>query len=95
MKLLWLPRARDDVRHAVRYVARNNPRAAAQIGARIMASAQRLQMFPELGRPGRVAGTRELVVPRTPYIIAYQITGGDIEILAVIHTARRWPDSFD
>jgi toxin ParE1/3/4 len=95
MRLVWLLRARDDGRHAVSYIGRANPGAAAQVGARIKASAQRLVNFPELGRPGRVAGTRELDVPHTPYIIAYQITGGDIEILAVIHAARRWRASFD
>jgi toxin ParE1/3/4 len=95
MRLVWSPRARDDVRRAIRYIGRDNPRAAAQVGARIKAAAQRLVTFPELGRPGRVAGTRELVVPHTPNIIAYQIAGDDIEILAVIHAARRWPDIFD
>lgn len=53
-----------------------------------------LLFHPALGRPGRVPGTRELVVTRTSFIVPYRIMGERVEILAVIHVARRWPDSF-
>jgi plasmid stabilization system protein ParE len=49
---------------------------------------------PEIGPPGRVAGTRELVVSRTPYISAYQVADGEIVILDVLHGAQKWPGVF-
>lgn len=52
----------------------------------------RLVEFPESGRPGRVPGTRELVIPRTPYVVAYALTGDRIRILRVLHGAQMWPD---
>jgi toxin ParE1/3/4 len=55
------------------------------------------QLLPDnrqIGRAGRVPGTRELVVPRTPYIVPYRIQRTTIQILRVYHGARRWPDSF-
>lgn len=51
-----------------------------------------LQRFPESGRLGRVEGTRELVVDRTPYIAAYRIAGDTVRILRVLHGAREWPE---
>ena len=51
--------------------------------------------FPYLGRAGRVTGTRELVMSRTPYIVAYRIHADVLEVLAVVHGARRWPERFD
>jgi toxin ParE1/3/4 len=59
---------------------------------RIRAAASRLIDFPNSGRPGRVAGTRELVVPGAPYILPYRIDGDAVRILRVIHAARLWPD---
>jgi len=59
---------------------------------RIRAVVQRLATTPALGRPGRVAGTRELVVPGTPYIVPYRITGDIVQIITVLHSAQRWPD---
>jgi len=47
---------------------------------------------PDVGRPGRVPGTRELVVARTPYIVPCRLHGGMIEVMRVCHGARRWPD---
>ena len=47
-----------------------------------------------MGRPGRVPGTRELVIPGTPYIVPYRVQGEAIQILRVYHSARRWPESF-
>ncbi|MDB5571288.1 MAG: addiction module toxin, RelE/StbE family [Hyphomicrobiales bacterium] len=46
------------------------------------------------GRPGRVAGTRELLVAGAPYVVAYRVNGAVIDILGVLHTARRWPEAF-
>jgi toxin ParE1/3/4 len=48
-----------------------------------------------MGRPGRVPGTRELVVAGTPYIVAYRVTASRVDVLAIIHAARRWPQMFD
>jgi toxin ParE1/3/4 len=48
-----------------------------------------------MSRPGRVAGTRELIVAGTPHIVAYRVAASRIEILAMIHAARRWPSTFD
>ncbi len=47
-----------------------------------------------MGRIGRVVGTRELIITRTPFILPYRIQGNQIEILAVVHAARRWPEAF-
>jgi addiction module RelE/StbE family toxin len=51
-----------------------------------------LVQFPEMGRPGRIEGTRELVISRTPYIAAYRILGETVRILRVLHGAQLWPD---
>jgi toxin ParE1/3/4 len=76
------------------YIAARDPQAAAAMAARIREAIDGLRPFPERGRPGRVAGTRELVIPTTPFVVAYRIGDGQIEILAIVHGARRWPGSF-
>jgi toxin ParE1/3/4 len=50
-----------------------------------------LQSHPEMGRPGRLPGTRELVVPDTPYIIPYRVRRERLDLLAVFHGHQRWP----
>jgi toxin ParE1/3/4 len=62
----------------------------AKIDKRIAASARRLVEFPESGRPGRVAGARELVITGTPYVAAYAVTPSSIRILRVLHGAQKW-----
>jgi len=57
-------------------------------------SVSRLVTFPEIGRRGRVPGTRELVIASQPYIVAYRIRGQIIDILAVLHGAQKWPEQF-
>lgn len=94
MRIVWLPRARDEVREAHAYIASANPAAAKAVIARIRTQVKALADFPMSGRTGRVTGTRELIISKTPYIVAYRIAGDDIEILAVLHGARRWPESF-
>jgi len=55
---------------------------------------QRLGRFPESGRIGRVAGTRELVIVRTPYIAAYQVGSVAVLVLRILHGSQQWPGDF-
>lgn len=77
------------------YIAQDRPGAAAAVGAGIQAAVSHLVQFPEAGRPGRVDGTRELVVPRLPFIVAYRIKESHVDVLAILHAARKWPSSFE
>jgi addiction module RelE/StbE family toxin len=70
----------------------DNPRAAVDMDDRIQTRVEGLARFPEMGRPGRIEGTRELVIARTPYIAAYRIVGDTVRILRVLHGAQMWPD---
>ena len=76
------------------YIAEDRPQAASAVARRILDAASHLERFPEMGRPGRVAGTRELVVNRTPYLVPYRIREDTIELLRVLHGARKWPERF-
>jgi len=91
MEVRWLDDALADVTGIYRYVAADDPRAAARVVERIQAAVRLLDEMRRRGRPGRSPGTRELVVPRTPYIVPYRVVGDQIEILRVFHGARRWP----
>jgi toxin ParE1/3/4 len=94
MDIVRRPRALDGLEAARRYIAEHNPRAASRVHAAILTSVGRLASLPGLGRPGRVDGTRELVIPRTPYVVAYTIVEEQVMILSVMHSARRWPEQF-
>lgn len=93
MKLLWLARAQRDRQAQIGYVAAYNPAAAVRLGDELMSHIGRLIEHPELGRRGRVAGTRELVIPRSPYIAVYRVKSKSrrIEVIRVLHGAQRWP----
>jgi len=93
MKIAWTKRAIADLNAAYDYVAEAAPDAAEVIIERIEKSLESLRQFPEMERPGRVKDTREVVVPRTPFILPYRVRKNRIEILAVLHSARRWPDN--
>jgi addiction module RelE/StbE family toxin len=93
MRVRWLRRARRQVDEIGAYIARDNPAAADRVVERIRQAADRLAAHPLMGRQGRVIDTRELVVPGTPYIVAYRVRGQSVQILAVQHSAQRWPES--
>jgi len=92
MKLEWSLFAQNDRDEIFDYIAADNPRAAVAVDRRIQSEVETLAQFPRRGRPGRVEGTRELVILRTPYVVAYRITGDTVRILRVLHGARRWPE---
>jgi toxin ParE1/3/4 len=90
----WLEDARTDLWVLGEYIAAANPRAAHDLRLVIVKAIGQLAHYPYLGRVGRVPGTRELVIPRTKHIVAYRVQAGRIEILRILHGARRWPERF-
>ncbi len=94
MKIDWFPSADRDLAEIVDFIAGDNVRAALNVDAEILRTVGLLEILPEMGRPGRVAGTRELVVSGTPYIVAYRVREESVEIVGVLHGARRWPKRF-
>ena len=94
MDIAWREVALDGLEQARRYIDQDNPAAAAEIFEQILWAVERLADMPEHGRPGRVKGTRELVVPGTPYLVAYAVEDHRLIVLAVQHSSREWPDTF-
>ena len=92
MRVRWLRAAVANLVTETEYIARDNPAAAARVETDIKRAVEKLSHFPSLGRPGRVAGTRELVIAGSPYIIPYRVRQDTVEILRVFHAARRWPE---
>lgn len=91
MKIIWSPTARADLDHVYAYISERNPRAAAGVARAILAPVERLRRFPDIGRPGQVPHTRELVIPGTPFLLPYRVMSDRVEIIAVLHGAQRWP----
>lgn len=94
MKSRYTRLALADLGEADAFIRRENPGAAHQVMQRIEAAIGCLASFPESGRPDRVAGTRELVVPGASFVVAYRPTANTVDILSVVHAARLWPSSF-
>ncbi len=92
MKIVWSLFAVEDRTGIFDYIEQDDPSTAINVDERIMEQTAKLTQFPELGRPGRVEGTRELVVNRTPFIVIYCIQKGTIRILRILHSAQAWPD---
>lgn len=92
MTIVWAEEAIADLKAVRDYIAEFNPHAAADTALRFIEAVEILAEHPAIGRPGRKPHTRELVIPGTPYIVLYCVTEGRIEIIAVIHGARKWPD---
>lgn len=94
MIIEWLPAAERDFAAIVDFIAEDNPQTAIEQGDEIETQIAGLREHRQRGRTGRVKGTRELVIVRTPYIAAYRIKNGRIQILRILHGARQWPDNF-
>jgi toxin ParE1/3/4 len=89
VRVRWLRKALANLDAEAEYIAVDDPAAAGRVVLRILQAAERLKKNPAMGRAGRVAGTRELVVPGTPYIVPYRVRGEAVEILRVFHAARK------
>lgn len=91
MRVRWLRKALRNLDEEAGYIANDDSAAARIVVERVLNAVAMLAHQPDMGRPGRVPGTRELVVPRTRYIVPYRVRGDAVEILRVFHTSRRLP----
>jgi toxin ParE1/3/4 len=87
----WLKRALKQLEQEVDYLAQENPKAAAKLLKQVQQQTLLLQDHPHMGWPGRVAGTRELVMTQYSYFIPYRCKHKQIEVLRFFHTARQYP----
>ena len=95
MKPVWSAEAIDDLIALRAYIADVDNAAAQRIALRIIDTVEKLlSENADIGRPGRVPGTRELVIAKTPFIVPYRLQGETLQILRVLHGARRWPERF-
>ena len=94
MKLRYTPRARLDLAEIHGHIAQENPQVARRIVSLIRKEVEKLLLNPGMGRSGRVEETRELVIGRYPFIVAYAVAENEIRVLAVVHTSRLWPELF-
>ena len=95
MRIQWTDKARGDLDKIVEYISEDNPTAAFETILKIINTVDStLSQHPGIGRPGRYADTRELIIAGTPYIVPYLVTVKHIYILRVLHGAMQWPDKF-
>jgi plasmid stabilization system protein ParE len=91
MRVEWLRKALRNLDEEAAYIATDDASAARLVVVRVLDAVSQLVEQPGLGRPGRVPGTRELVVPRTRYVVPYRVRGDVVQILRAFHTSRRPP----
>ena len=94
MIVVWAPRAIAHLTQLRAFIAHENPGAADRMATALLSAVDRLADVPNIGRPGRVPGSRELVVSGSPYVIPYRVRGERLEIIAVFHGRQRWPKRF-
>jgi addiction module RelE/StbE family toxin len=91
--IVWTEQAVRQLEQARDYIALSNSEdVAAEVALRILAAVEQLAAFPLSGRPERVPGTRELVIPNTPFLAAYTAGEKETVMLAIYHGAQRWPE---
>jgi toxin ParE1/3/4 len=91
MQVRWTRPAAQDLQHIARRIRQDNPAAARRVAKTLYDGCVGLEMFPNRGRIGRIAGTRELVFGPLPYIAVYRVNENFVEILRIYHGAQDWP----
>lgn len=94
MQVKWLAKALKNLDAEAEYIAEDNPKAARVFVQTVWDATQNLATTPAVGRPGRVPGTRELVIDGFQYIVPYRVKGDQVQILRVFHTRRKPPKNW-
>jgi toxin ParE1/3/4 len=95
LEIRWSAASVRHLEQVTGYIESDNIRAAGTVRRKILGIVRRLGELPLTGRVGRIDGTREAVVPRTPFIVVYQLSETAVEILGIWHGARQWPESLE
>lgn len=90
-QLEFAARAFQHIASAEEFISRENPTAARKVAEAIYKTAEKLEIFPDIGKPGRVSGTRELPLTKYPYTLVYRVRPSKVIIYAVMHHARKYP----
>jgi addiction module RelE/StbE family toxin len=91
VRVRWTKEALSEPGATRRFIAGDNPKVARKIATRIRTAATKLGRHPEIGRSGRVPGTRELVIPGTPYLLVYAVLPDRVAVLTLLHGAQDYP----
>lgn len=91
MKVIWSRRAIGHLVSLRGHIEKDSEANAALVATRILKAVDLLQNHPEIGRPGRIIGTRELVIPDTPYVVPYRVRREHLELIAIFHGRQQWP----
>jgi len=91
MKVVWSDRAVGHLTAIRDHIDKDDPTASEEMAIRILEGTELLVDHPYLGCPGRILGTRELIIAGTPYRVPYRVQGNQLQLLAVFHGRRRWP----
>ncbi len=94
MQVKWLRVALKNLDDEAGYIAQESPQAAAEMFVYVRTKVESLGEFPAMGRPGRVPGTRELVLDRYPLLVPYRVHNDEVHILRVFHTRRKPPKAW-
>jgi toxin ParE1/3/4 len=94
VKVIWSAASVRHLQEIVEYLQGESAVRTISNRRRILAAVKRLAQAPNIGREGRIEGTREVVVPRSPYIVVYRLSAQQVEILGIWHGARQWPEAF-
>lgn len=92
-QILWTLPAVEHLKEIRAHISQDSPAAASRVVKAIREQVKPLAQHPQMGRCGFIEGTRELVISRLPYLIVYQLSVDTVTILAVVHTARNWPET--
>jgi toxin ParE1/3/4 len=93
MPIVWLSVAVQDILHIRTYITERDPQSARDVALQIDKSVNTLAAMPDIGRSGRIFGTRELVVKGTPFLVVYRVQNERVEVLRVFHGRQNFPDS--
>lgn len=95
MNLVISTTAQRQIANHIAYIQARNPDAAQRLYTALVAGMERLLDHPYMGRPGRVTGTRELYLDRTPYVVIYRVLDDQIAVAHVVHVRQQWPPESD
>lgn len=91
MTTRWTKQALTDLKNIHNYIAQDNPTAAKSMVSKIQDITNHLKKHSQIGTDGRVKGTRELFIPKSPYFLVYRVKNNYVDIIALIHSSRKWP----